>query len=233
MKKMIVVMMVLAVSTMAMGQYKFEDFEGATTWTLEANNGILNPVSNLSGTGYINFRSDDNTGPGATMRDAIGVQTGDFHADGTATVGWQHETFFEVAAFSNADNSKSFGLYTWPWQGQNQVILGYNPDGSFSNYGTYTGVWPHPSTFNFSFDLDVSTMMLTADIDGNPLSVDLSGTGIDLSEYTYFGAGDTRGNVGSDTLDLSVELDNVTYTPEPATMSLLALGGLAMLRRRK
>jgi hypothetical protein len=30
-----------------------------------------------------------------------------------------------------------------------------------------------------------------------------------------------------------VQVDNVTMTPEPASMSLLALGGLAMLRRRK
>ena len=27
--------------------------------------------------------------------------------------------------------------------------------------------------------------------------------------------------------------DNLTLTPEPATLSLLALGGLAMLRRRR
>ena len=38
---------------------------------------------------------------------------------------------------------------------------------------------------------------------------------------------------GRESSSLSLAIDNISYTPEPATMSLLALGGLALLKRRR
>ena len=55
--------------------------------------------------------------------------------------------------------------------------------------------------------------------------------------YTGDGAGVVRLRIGPDgslnTGRFEGEIDNVSVTPEPATMSLLALGGLGVLARRK
>lgn len=60
----------------------------------------------------------------------------------------------------------------------------------------------------------------------------LTGTGDPQMPATFFlMAGDTSGSVQNYNYTLS-DL-NLTYVPEPASLSLLALGGLAVLRRRK
>ncbi|MCP4248015.1 MAG: PEP-CTERM sorting domain-containing protein [bacterium] len=73
-------------------------------------------------------------------------------------------------------------------------------------------------------------------INGLPIASDpLSGLTLGGGNI-LFGHSDTNGGSSSDPndSDLNVTLiDNVVVTPEPATLSLLALGGLALLRRRR
>ena len=91
-------------------------------------------------------------------------------------------------------------------------------------------------------------------LNGNPVPVLVAPVvGIDLDDYVFEGRGDVLGCFGSSGRRLegmafsyfavydgvlSVEEIRASYqyltgVPEPATMSLLALGGLAMLRRRR
>ena len=56
----------------------------------------------------------------------------------------------------------------------------------------------------------------------------------EISLSPYYGAGKTDFMDGNGTdLDSVVTFGSATVTPEPATLSLLALGGLSLLRRKK
>ncbi len=120
---------------------------------------------------------------------------------------------------------------------------------------------PGVGSYDVSYDLDVvqsgqiylyAAGLNTGDIIGEGLSGNLSNAQW-VTEFNGGGAGamptggwadfDYTLNITQDTdyvligvnaaWDADVQVDNVTMTPEPASMSLLALGGLAMLRRRK
>jgi hypothetical protein len=82
---------------------------------------------------------------------------------------------------------------------------------------------------------DGGSVDLTFDGGGAPLTLatDIDDTGPGADGYFFsgfnFSTGDGEFAVG----DIEVTGATLTKVPEPATMSLLAIGGLALLRRRK
>jgi hypothetical protein len=85
-------------------------------------------------------------------------------------------------------------------------------------------------------DIDVLNDMATWSIDGTPIAtVDLSTVSLGGGNF-LLGHSDTNNSSSTDPNDslLNVTLiDNIVVTPEPASLSLLAIGGLALLRRRR
>jgi hypothetical protein len=84
--------------------------------------------------------------------------------------------------------------------------------------------------------INVSGGIATWSIDGLLIAtVDTSSIALDGSNI-LFGHHDTNGSSSADPNDslLNVTLiDNIVVTPEPASLALLALGGVALLRRRR
>jgi len=84
--------------------------------------------------------------------------------------------------------------------------------------------------------IDVNNDIATWTIDGLLIAtVDLTTVTLGGSNI-LFGHSDTNGSASSDPNNslLNVTLiDNIVVTPEPASLALLALGGVAMLRRRR
>jgi hypothetical protein len=89
---------------------------------------------------------------------------------------------------------------------------------------------------------------VTLQYDPNVVPGDINGDGlVDVADYNIWAAnvgmtgaswwqGDLNGDGLVDVADYNIWAANVgktSSTPEPATLSLLALGGIAMLRRRK
>jgi hypothetical protein len=86
--------------------------------------------------------------------------------------------------------------------------------------------WGVPSRIELIYDLDANTVQIA--VDGNIL------TSEEQSKDTFstFDESIWRVHVSSEKGRHAFAFDNVTVTPEPASMALLGLGGLAILRRR-
>ena len=107
--------------------------------------------------------------------------------------------------------------------------------------GLYPGQTGSTSAGEASFawravEIDVVNNIATWSIDGLAIAV------VDLTTVTlgggniFFGHADTNAGSSADPNDflLNVTLiDNIVVTPEPASLALLGLGGLALLRRRR
>jgi hypothetical protein len=55
----------------------------------------------------------------------------------------------------------------------------------------------------------------------------------DLSPFAFIGVLFTNTRTTSETIAANIDDVSLTVTPEPMTMSVLAVGGLALLRRRR
>ena len=93
-------------------------------------------------------------------------------------------------------------------------------------YMNYVGQWAH---YKVEVDMEGTSDLYWMDNSGN---------------WDLVGSRDTKGDYSSiiDTLDLAaylpiegltLDFDNVSFTPEPATIMLLGLGGLALIRRKR
>jgi hypothetical protein len=96
---------------------------------------------------------------------------------------------------------------------------------SFSSFDGVTGVWSTLGTAPGDFNLDGAVDLL----DLNKLTANYNGTGGWVD-------GDANGDGSIELLDLNKLTANYNFTvvvPEPMTMSLLAIGGVAVLRKRR
>jgi hypothetical protein len=172
------------------------------------------------------------------------------------------DNVFLIEDLNNSDNSSGTGTATWSFDissaqgGLTDVTIDFAAMGDFENT-------TDNDEYNFSYRIDggtwTSLYTITAEEDqtlqyymesgaagqelDDPLSID--GTIVD-NDLTPFTSTVVNGLTGS-TLEIKLEagtnggyevfaFDDITVNgtvPEPATMSLLALGGLALLRRRK
>jgi hypothetical protein len=104
--------------------------------------------------------------------------------------------------------------------------------GVFHFTGAYlTAAW------NTGLNIDITGLQGGAGLYSRTVRVDcLAATwfqfdwNVDALQFSSYGGTDYPGYPGSGE---HFVMDNFTFTPEPATLSLLALGGLAVLRRRR
>ena len=98
---------------------------------------------------------------------------------------------------------------------------------------TLTRAMVGKSTANVPFYLQISRSgdiyTLSSSLDGTTFATDWTGAYSGTSELTQLG----RSFFGSNGTAQNGMVDSVVVTPEPATLGLLVLGGLAVIRRRR
>ena len=120
-----------------------------------------------------------------------------------------------------APTSSDDGVDTYTYPNDAIVAFSFYRDGSVESFDQTDGVWELFLTMDSADDTPLSLKIDIDDTSGEFIFVE--GDGLD------FGTGLGQYQPGA----VNVTGAALTPVPEPATMSLLALGGLAMLRRRK
>jgi hypothetical protein len=160
------------------------------------------------------YIADMNFGPGNGGR----IRIADFQG-GSATV-YASSTQTSQALISGWDTSsinKTWDmdlLGTYSAAGDLTLTLTVTQDDNLANTGTYS-LWKNGDSL------------------GNAGDVNLAASSNNVHTGQYFGIRDSMGSQSGGTATVSMNFDNFTVTPEPATLSLLALGGLALIRRRR
>lgn len=258
MKKVLAVLTVLALSTMAFAlPTKTVTFDGGADegWALGGGPTVTGGTSNgyaemahpINFDGYTGYIADGGIAVNPSVDDLYFEADVTLNTDGGSYVGvgWLHD---------DIDNNKNgvFGVTSWPnanWQGTayDQWGVDFLSDNDVNGDTIGDGnAWPNfikssvggpvgtvfPVSHHIEFSWDATTKIATLILDGTPYTQDLSGlNNLDVT-LTQFGIGYIKPN-GSPA-NVAMTIDNATYSvPEPATMSVLGLGALVALRRRR
>ena len=147
--------------------------------------------------------------------------------DNSATTGTGWELSFYVNV-TDADagailNVAVVGLDS-PWHGSWDDQIGHR---------VHTTAGAYPLVSEGSGRTGVAVLDTSVDVTGAMGWTKFTFSGIDLGTgYDHLSIGFGADTVDTD-LDVVIGIDTVTFTPEPATMALLAFGGIGMLIRRK
>jgi hypothetical protein len=160
------------------------------------------------------YIADMNFGPGNGGR----IRMADFQ--GTAATVYASSTQASQALISGWD-SNSINK-TWDMDlrgvynaaGDLTLTLTVTQDDNPANFGTYS-LWKNGDSLGGAGDAN------------------LAASSNNVHTGQYFGIRDSMGSSGTGTPTIAVGFDNFTVTPEPATLSILGLGAMALLKRRK
>ena len=236
------------------------DFEDGTVGALSKVIHVSNPqnfnIADFGGPGNLEF-NPHGTGTGNFkssywLFDTSGSGAGDVYGDVTLQALFKPSNQFEIAlaarVVDDPDGAGSLTSSGWGLQASNGlggVRIGYqNTAGGTVGKGTTAAVWDNSDALSMDplkwYELTLSVIGSTAtgtvtELDGSFLpvaghTVTVSYTDT-LAEMAASGFAGTRGAQTNDAF--GYVLDNVTVVPEPASMTLLGLGGLALLRRRR
>lgn len=137
-----------------------------------------------------------------------GLYSDPYGDSGSVTIGYGDKSL---------DNATFFGVVFEVWNGVRSIEA---PEGV--SLGSFTDKEWYSITFDLSEDWQ--TMQISAgQVDSTPQSMTVDWDGEDI----------TRIWVDTGNHQSAAVYDNLTIVPEPGTMGLLALGGLAMIRRRR
>lgn len=257
MKKCLIMLMVLGFTVSASALTPFPGgghsewrFNSDTGWltdtgpwanqTLATVHGAPAPVSGVTG-GSTDFAVAVDGGPSSGVpNDCIGP---DYNGDGTTVLDYTvHGTILECDYRLPNDQDSGlqymligtpdYNIFFWgPGDGTADSVRGelYTDAG-----GVNAPIWD--STLNdrlwhhAKLWVDPDTMTVGIEAEGQVATATASGTYLGRLNPWRTGYENPATNWGID-----AEIDNIVHgpLPEPATMSLLALGGLALLRRRK
>lgn len=201
---------------------------GEASYYADTTVGTLNPATTaLSASGWVNASASGDFGTGVTV--------GFFNVNSTQSTvdSWNNSSYLGLTYFKPYGFD---GYFAWA-----------NPLPPYDFAFTASGTSNMPLYFTIDWTPGVSSGTLAVSIDDDPfdanpaVSASLVRSFSDLGSLSYDAFGIFNPNYGGPSSgdNFTGYLDGVTYTsaagpiPEPASLSLLGLAGLAALRRRR
>ena len=249
-KKIVLFAMVLALASVASAQMPvIEDFSGYPT---------MNPlIVQTSGLGYPIFRNPDNsTGPGLYLDSGgegqykIDAAESDFEVEYRITP-HNNAGHMYVELLASVDAVPGSGLETLTSPGAIRLSLSTAMDATndFSwSVADGTGAWGTETLYDVGYENCGHPTTET----GQMIKVALAGNSMDIWQKEQQDAGWTEVVLGADVTGRAASgyvnmgfttlygaggaagsFDDLVYTPEPVTLIMLGMGGLALLRKRR
>jgi|GEM_PF-4652513 len=185
---------------------------------------LLLGLATMTQAAVINLTVDGGTSAVVSPGDTVTVE---LIAD-TACSGWSISAVASsivMADFANLAAGAGFTVGDGPFE--EFGLSGLVPAGLlFDTYNAYHGTAAAIGAVLLSFDVQVPTDWNGSAITIAPLA---EGASFDVAGYGPYTAEESYGTMNA----VNVEIGGVTLTPEPITLTLLGLGGLALIRRRR